>query len=108
MIIRVEAYDGKEFKGLDIDKLIKECNAYEADLRLKKEKEETERKTKAEAKEKAIKWVTDSIDLVNQAVERYENETGKQLIIYTLNGKLTASERITTNSTHYVPCYYGF
>lgn len=95
--MRIYSDDGKEFKN------VAECNAYEAEQVLKKQKEEAERKArikkleeerkvKAEAKEKAMKRVEDCVDLVNQAVEKYENETGEKLEYVTLNGKLTTQK----------------
>ena len=95
--MKIYSDDGKVFNSID------ECKAYETELALKKQKEEAEkkarikkleeeRKVKAEAKEKAMKRVEDCVDLVNQAVEKYENETGEKLEYVTVNGKLTTQK----------------
>ena len=95
--MRIYSNDGKEFKTVD------ECNVYEAELSSKKQKEEAEkkarikkleeeRKVKKEAREKAMKRVEDCVELVNQAVEMYEKETGEKLEYVTLNGKLTTQK----------------
>lgn len=104
--MKIYSDDGKVFNSVD------ECNDYEADQKLKKQREqeekakvvakaEAERKAKEETREKAMKWVTDSVDLVNQAVERYEKETSEKLEYVTVNGKLT------TQSVGYIGKYIG-
>ena len=104
--MKIYSDDGKVFNSID------ECKAYETELALKKQKEEAEkkarikkleeeRKVKAEAKEKAMKSVNDAVELVNQAVEKYEKETGEKLEYVTLNGKLTtqkATERYSKDT----------
>lgn len=91
--MKIYSDDGKVFNSID------ECKAYEAELKLKKQKEEAERqarimkleeerKAKKEAREKAMKRIEDCVDLVNQAVEKYEKETGESLTYVTVNGKL--------------------
>jgi hypothetical protein len=87
--------DGTVFKGENMEDVINEYNTYVANKKLKKQKEQEERakavaaqKAKDEAREKAMKWVTDSVDLVNQAVEKYEKETGENLTFVNVNGKL--------------------
>ena len=104
--MKIYSDDGKVFNSID------ECKAYETELKLKKQKEEAEkearikkleeeREVKAEAKEKAMKRVEDCVDLVNQAVEKYENETGEKIEYVTVNGKLT------TQKVGYIGKYTG-
>ena len=112
--MKIHSDDGKVFDSVD------ECKVYEANLiKLKKQNEEAEkkarikkleeeRKVKAEAREKAMKWVTDSVDLVNQAVERYEKETGESLTYVTVNGKLTTQKTKDGYHTNrlYIPNWF--
>lgn len=105
MIIKIEAYDGKEFKGLDVDKLINECNAYEADLRLKKQKEEAERKARIEKEEKIKAYresklveINNDLMKLTEKIKEYEKETGYKIIFgvdYT-NGKTVVKDMKNT------------
>lgn len=97
MDITVRASDGKEFHGTNYDELVKEVNKYEAELKQKElekqeriKKLEEERKVKEEVKEKTMKRVEDCVDLTNQAVKKYEDETGDKIYFVTENGKLRA------------------
>lgn len=108
MDITVRASDGKEFHGTNYNELVKEVNKYEAELKQKElerqerlRKLEEERKAKEIVREKAMKRVEDCIDLVNQAVKKYEDETGKKLEFVTVNDKLTTREKVY-NSTDYL------
>jgi peptide subunit release factor RF-3 len=114
--MRIYSNDGKEFKTVD------ECNVYEAELSSKKQKEEAEkkarirkleeeRKEKVAVRERFMKSVNDAVELVNQAVEKYEKETGEKLEYVTLNGKLTtqkATERYnrSTVQTPWSPWFW--
>lgn len=116
--ITTKASDGREFFGYDYEALMNGVDDYEAELALKKQKEEVEkqarirkleeeRKVKKEAREKAMKRVEDCVDLVNQSVEKYEKETGESLTYVTVNGKLTTQK--TTDGYHtnrlYIPWF---
>ncbi len=80
--MKIYSDDGKVFNSVD------ECNAYETDLALKKQKEEAERKAKEERKEYRYNQVLDKIDSLNKVVESYELETGEKLEYVNVNGKL--------------------
>ena len=111
--MKIYSDDGKVFNSID------ECKAYETELKLKKQKEEAERnarikkleeerKVKKEAREKAMKRVEDCVDLVNQAVEKYEKETGESLTYVTVNGKLEVQKTTDGYYTnkHYIPWFW--
>jgi hypothetical protein len=83
-IITITASDGTKFEGTDYFALDKEVNAYEADLKLKKEKEEVA-KSKSE---KAFKEITGIVEQLNTAVKEYELATNEQTYFATLNGEL--------------------
>jgi|GEM_PF-2161013 len=96
-IIKIYANDGKEFEGTNYEDLIRQRDEYEAELEKKRlEREERlrklqeEKQRKAEAKERGMKWITDCVDLVNQAIEKYKQETGEMPDIKFINdnGKL--------------------
>lgn len=98
MDITIKASDGKLFNGTVYEDLVNEVNAYEAELKQKEfekqerlRKLEEERKTKQEAKEKDMKWITDCVDLVNQAIEKYKEDIGEKpdIEFVNVNGKLT-------------------
>lgn len=111
--MKIYSDDGKVFNSVD------ECKAYESDLAPKKHKEEVEkrarikkleeeRKEKVAVRERFMKSVNDAVELVNQAVEKYEKETGEKLEYVTLNGKLTtqkATERYN-RSTVQTPWFW--
>ena len=66
-----------------------EANAYEADLKLKKEKEEAERKAAEEKKKKLTQYRETKLKEINEAIKKaetlildYEKETGSHLIYY--------------------------
>lgn len=78
--MKIYADDGREFKNID------ECNAYEADLRLKKEKAEVERIEKERKLQEASKYKQEKIDAINldfknirKKVNECEDETGTKL-----------------------------
>lgn len=100
-IIKIYANDGKEFKGTNYEELVKQRNDYEAELERKRlEREERlrklqeEKQKKEEAKTKAMKWITDCVDLVNQAIEKYKQETGEMPNVKFINenGKLKVKD----------------
>jgi hypothetical protein len=87
MIIKIYANDGKEFKGNDYTSLVNELNAYEADQKLKKQKEEAERKVAEEKKMKLtqyrntkLKEINDILQKSKVLVDDYEKTTGNKLI----------------------------
>lgn len=101
--MKIYSDDGKVFNSID------ECKAYEKELALKKQKEEAEkkarikkleeeRKEKVAVRERFMKSVNDAVELVNQAVEKYEKETGEKLDYVTLNGKLTTQKATERHS----------
>ena len=88
--ITITATDGKVFTGT-IDgytDLVEELNAYESDLRLKKQEEEVERRRKEEAKKSCVENLNNCITLMNKAIEDYTNTTGENLQFVTEDGKL--------------------
>jgi peptide subunit release factor RF-3 len=114
--ITITASDGRYFYGTltNYATLVGEVNAYESNLKLKKQKEQEERakavaeqKKKDGAKEKVIKSVTEAVDLVNQAVEKYENETGDKIYFVTVNGKLVA-KRYSTLSNGLIKDFFRY
>jgi phosphoribulokinase len=95
--ITITASDGKVLTGTldNYAALVKEVNAYEANLKLKKQKEQEERakavaaqKAKEEAKEYRYNQVLDKLESLNKVVESYEKETGEKLEYLTVNDKL--------------------
>ena len=104
--MKIYSDDGKVFNSID------ECSVYEAELSSKKQNEEAEKKArikkleeereeKVAVRERFMKSVNDEVDLVNQAVEKYENETGEKIEYVTVNGKLT------TQKVGYIGKYTG-
>jgi hypothetical protein len=80
--MKIYADDGKEFKSVD------ECNAYEADLKLQKEKERVERKAKLEKADTLQKEIDDLAKKLTEKVNEYETLTSKAMCFYTMNGEL--------------------
>jgi DNA polymerase II small subunit/DNA polymerase delta subunit B len=85
--MKIYSDDGKEFKN------VQECNAYEADLKARREKEEAERKErqkKVEEERKRAKEIeTSLLDEINgdykklsTKIKEFENKTGRK-VIYT-------------------------
>lgn len=95
--IKIYAEDGKEFVGTNYEELLKKRDAYE-EMKRQEEHErqerlrklEEEKRAKQESKEKAMKWITDCVDLVNQAIEKYREDTGElpDIEFVNENGKL--------------------
>lgn len=94
---RIFRVNGKEFTDEN------EALKYEAELERKRlEREERlrklqeEKQKKEEAKTKAMKWITDCVDLVNQAIEKYKEETGEvpRIQFVNENGKLVVKNRL--------------
>lgn len=88
----IKASDGKVFYGMTDSyvSLLNDVKAYEANLKLKKEKEEADRKAKEEVKEYRYNQVLDKLESLNKVVESYEKETGDKLTFVIQNNKLTA------------------
>lgn len=85
--MKIYSDDGKMFNSVD------ECNAYEADLALKKAKAEAERKKLEEEKKKLeqirntkLKDINDILQKASVMVSEYEKETGRKLT-YSYNYK---------------------
>lgn len=83
----ITAYDGKEFKGSNPHHLVDECNAYEANLRLQKEKDEAERKAKEENDKQLKQLRVKKLDEINNILHKandmvidYEKATGRKVI----------------------------
>jgi molecular chaperone GrpE (heat shock protein) len=100
-IITITASDGKKFEGNDYFALDKEVNAYEADLKLKKEKEEAA-KSKSE---KAFKEIIDIVEQLNTAINEYEMATGEQTYFATLNRRLIIKKSSALNG--FIKEYFG-
>lgn len=86
--ISISANDGRVFKGTDYTALINEINAYESDLKLKKEKEETARKAKEEYqkqvtqdKAKRLNQVNEVISYLGDLIEKFEKDYGTKLYL---------------------------
>lgn len=92
MDITIKASDGKLFCGTNYLALVAEVNAHESDLKLKKEKEDAEKKARGEAKEYRYNQVLDKIDSLNKVIESYEKETGEKLVFGFVNGKLKTGQ----------------
>lgn len=95
MITKVYAYDGKEFSGKSYELLANECNAYEADLRLKKQKEEAERKAREEkAKERQQKKdlefqeIQKQLNVLNNLVNDYGKRYNESIYYTNERGNL--------------------
>ncbi len=71
--ITITAFDGKTFSGNlgDIDSLKKEVNAYEANLKLKKEKEEAARKEKEKQEEEFKKTKESKLKELNDLYSKF-------------------------------------
>lgn len=92
MIVKIYAYDGKEFSGKSYELLAKECTEYEETLRLKKQREEAERKDKEEKEKKLaqyrkvkIKEINDLLQRAVDTINEYEGKTGNKIIYDVVN-----------------------
>lgn len=108
MKITIEANDGTKFNGTVYEDLIKEVNAYESELALKKAKEEEERKAKEEKERKlsqyritklkeineALQKANEELHKANDMVDEYETKTGNKLLYSTAitTGDITIKE----------------
>jgi len=79
--MKIYSDDGRVFPS------VAECNAYESELKLKKLKEETERKTReeeqknlAQYREVKLKEINDDLSVVVDKIRKYEKETGYKII----------------------------
>lgn len=88
--MRIYSDDGKEFKN------VAECNAYEAEQALKKQKEEAERKAKAKVKDDLLKEIGDILAKLNEKVSDYSKETNEYLYLVNENGKYKAKRKRET------------
>lgn len=87
--IRIKTSDGKYLTGT-IDNyagLVNELKTYEADLKLKKEKDEAERKRRAEVeasvkqyRDSKLKEINEYLEKVIEKIRAYEEETGYKII----------------------------
>lgn len=80
--MKIYADDGKEFTTVD------ECNAYESDLALKKQKEEEDRKSKERRKEYLWNQMMSKLEELNNIVDTYTKEDNENLYLTSDNGKL--------------------
>lgn len=99
--VRITASNGKVFHGTTdgYAALVSEFNAYEADLQLKKRKEQeehakaiAEQKQKEEVKKLSLGFIQNKVDLLNREVEKFEKETGNRIGFVLNNGKLAIKE----------------
>ena len=79
--MKIYSDDGKVFNSID------ECNAYESDLALRKQKEEAERKAKEDKQKKLsqyrntkLKEINEDLSNVVGKIREYENKTGYKII----------------------------
>lgn len=91
MDITIKASDGRSFNGTNFEALVAEVNAHESDLKLKKEKEEIERKKAEETKKKVEQYraaklneINDILHKANDMIVNYEKETGRK-VVYAYN-----------------------
>lgn len=80
--MKIYSDDGKLFTSTDA------CNAYEANLALKKKEEEEKRKAKEVEEKNYWMQVTDAVGTLNKVVDAYKKETGKKVYCTMVNGKL--------------------
>lgn len=71
--MKIIADDGREFKN------VQECNAYEADLALKKQKEEADRKAKEENESTLLQDINGCYNKFIELVNIYEEVYNKAL-----------------------------
>lgn len=86
-VIKIYADDGREFSGTKYEALVKERNAYEADQKLKKEKEETERKAREEKRvqltqyrAKYLKEIDEATQKLHDLIDTYEKLSGRKFV----------------------------
>jgi hypothetical protein len=84
--IKIYAVDGREFTGTNYEALVKERDAYEADLKLKKEKEEAERimrekkQAQLQYRAKYLKEIDEATQKVHNLIEDYEKLSGRKFV----------------------------
>lgn len=87
--MKIYADDGKEFKTVD------ECNAYEADIALKKAKEETERKAKEQMLKTLLEEINSDFKSINDKLKKYQELGGDSLgFYYHHNGDITVDKLV--------------
>lgn len=105
--VNITASDGRVITGTldNYAALVGELNAYEANLKLKKQKEQeyrakavAEQKKKEEAKEKALAEINSAIGFVNEAKQRYEASNSDSLYFVMQEGKLTVKTYSTLSN----------
>lgn len=98
--MKIYSDDGKVFNSVD------ECNAYESDLALKKQKEEAERKKKIEKRNSQIKDIESAVDYVNEVVEEFTKSNDENVYLSFNNNKLNV--RIINKANYYVEFLNNF
>lgn len=98
--MKIYSDDGKVFNSVD------ECNAYESDLALKKQKEEAERKKKTEKKNSQIKDIESAVDYVNEVVEEFTKSNDENIYFTLNNNKLNV--RIINKNNDFVEFINNF
>ena len=113
-IVKIYAEDGKEFSGTNYEALVKERNAYEANQKLKKEKEEAERKTREEKQKKLLQYrstrlkeINDDLFKVVDKIREYEKETGYK-VIYAYDYSIDKTVVKDTPNNSIDLAWYGF
>lgn len=98
--IRIYAEDGKEFIGNDYPKLVAERDAYETELKEKREKEEAERKAREEKQKKLAQFRTERLKDINakakelsDMIKDYEEATNRSLYYTFSDDGLVVKER---------------
>lgn len=99
-LIKLYAEDGKVFEGNDYASLEKEVNAYEDDLKLKKEKAEAERKAREEKQKKLLQFRKEKLNDINakakelsDMIKDYEEATNRSLYYTFSDDGLVVKER---------------
>lgn len=96
MKITIEASDGKVFKGASYSDLEKEVNAYETDLKLKKQAElerqkkaEEEKKAKECSRQKSLKVIEEKLQELEKLKAEHEKIHNERLkYVYRIYGGL--------------------
>ena len=98
--MKIYSDDGKMFNSID------ECNAYESDLALKRQKEEAERKKKTEKRNSQIKDIESAVNYVNEVVEEFTKSNDENIYFSLNNNKLNV--RIINKANDYVEFLNNF
>lgn len=110
--ITITATDGRVFTGTinNYANLVSELNAYEANLKLKKQQEDDERKAKEEKMKKLaqyretrlLKEINEVLHKAEVLINNYERETGNKLIYEVNYHTCNISAKETKNPMDYV------